>query len=272
MTGRLRAVAIYRGLLWMLVWRDLRVRYKHAALGAAWAVVPPLLTMAVFAVVFRQALGLEDDALTGQVSAPYPVFALTGVLAWNYFASSLTGAVTSLVANRPLLTKIQFPREVFPFAAVGGALIDLFVAGAAFAGIVAWYHFTTGWRFHFHWTLLFVPVVLLVQSMLTAGLALLSAMGNLFYRDVGFILRSILPLWMFVTNVVYDLRTAGPRWGSVLSLNPLTPIISAYRDCLFAGRLPQWGMFSYAAGVSLLLLAGAWAWFHVRQAEFAENV
>lgn len=267
-----REIVTYRDLLWMLVWRDLCVRYKHAALGAAWAVLPPLLTMAVFAVVFRQALALPDETLTGAVRAPYPLFALCGVLAWNFFASSISGAVSSLVAHRPLLTKIQFPREVFPFAAVGTALFDLMVSSAAFVALAAWYHFTTDWKFTPHATLLFLPVVLFVQLTLTAGLSLLAAMGNLYYRDVGFILRAILPLWMFMTNVVYDLRTAGPRWGSLLNLNPLTPIISAYRDCLFAGRLPEPIPFGYACGVSAVMLAAAWLWFHKREYDFAENV
>lgn len=272
MTSRspIREVIAYRELLWMLVWRDIRVRYKHSLLGAAWAIIPPLATTLVFVGVFCHALKVPTQSLTGYEHVPYPIFALAGIVPWTYFASALSGAVGSLVTNRPLLTKIRFPREVFPFAAVGSALVDFVVAGLAFAGMVGWYAWRGEWAVDLSWSLAFVPLIVLVQTTLLAGLSLLLAMGNVFYRDVGFILRSILPLLMFVTNVVYDFKGLGPRWQFIVNLNPLTPIIAAYRQCLLAGHLPDPRTFSYAAGVAALSLIVGWAWYHRAEHAFAE--
>ncbi len=263
-------IVAYRELLWMLVWRDIRVRYKHSLLGAAWAIIPPLATTLVFVAVFCHALKVPARALTGYEQVPYPLFALAGVVPWTYFAAALSGAVGCLVVNRPLLTKIRFPREVFPFAAVGSAMVDFCVAAIAFAGVAGWYAWRGEWVIQPSWALAFLPLIVLVQTTLLAGLALLLAMGNAFYRDIGFILRSMLPLLMFVTNVVYDFSGLGPRWRVIANLNPLTPIIAAYRQCLLAGRFPDALTFSYAAGVALLTLVVGWAWYHRAEHAFAE--
>lgn len=263
-------VVAYRELLWMLVWRDIRVRYKHSLLGAAWAIIPPLATTLVFVVVFCHALKVPPQSLTGFESVPYPLFALAGILPWTYFASAVSGAVGSLVTNRPLLTKIRFPREVFPFAAVGSALIDFCVAAVAFAVVAGWYAWRGEWSFHFGWPLAFVPLVMMVQTTLLAGISLLLAMGNVFYRDVGFVLRSLLPLLMFVTNVVYDFRGIGPRWRLLVNLNPLTPIITAYRRCLLADQFPDPRTFGYASGAAALTLIVGWLWYHRSEHVFAE--
>lgn len=271
-TSCVRELVDYRELLWMLIWRDIRVRYKHSLLGTAWAILPPLAMMAVFTVVFRRALDIESTALTGQDRVPYPLFALAGVVPWTFFSNALTSAVNALVANRPMLTKIQFPREVFPFAAVGSALVDFFVSVGAMVGLMIWYSATTGWRFQPQVSLAFLPVVLAVQVALTAGLSLLLAMGNLYFRDIGFILRAILPLWLFGTNVVYELHASGSRLQVLLNINPLTPIIDAYRACLFRGQLPDPAAFAYASTVAFLTLAVGWLWFHRLEFEFAEHV
>jgi len=265
-----REVVAYRELLWMLVWRDIRVRYKHSILGAAWAIIPPLATTLVFVGVFCHALKVPAASLTGYEHAPYPLFALAGIVPWTYFASALSGAVGSLVTNRPLLTKIRFPREVFPFAAVGSALLDFLVAAAAAGAVAAWYAWRGQWAVPPLWALAFVPFIVLVQTTLLAGLSLLLAMGNVFYRDVGFILRSLLPLLMFATNVVYDFGQLGPRWRLLVNLNPMTPIISAYRGCLLAGRLPDPLTFSYATTAAALALIIGWGWYHRAEHEFAE--
>lgn len=271
-TSAWREVVAYRELLWMLIWRDVRVRYKHTALGAAWAILPPLLTMAVFSLVFQRTLGLETQTLTGQSRIPYPLFAMVGLVAWSFFANSLNGAVTSLVGNRPLLTKIHFPREVFPIAAVGSGLVDFVVSCLAFALLAVVYHATTPWRFELQSTLVLLPIVAMVQLVWICGLSMLLAMGNLFYRDVGFIVRAALPLWMFVTNVAYELRPSGTIAGLLVAANPMTAIIRAYRDCLFEGRAPDPIGFGCAAVLGVATLALAARWFHRLEFRFAEIV
>lgn len=270
---RLSTLYRYRELIWMLAWRDIRVRYKHSALGAAWAVVPPLAMMAIFTFVFGSVINLDNSKLTGDAVLPYPLFAFSGLVPWTFFANGLTVAIASLVANRQLVTKIYFPREVFPIASIASAFVDFLIASCMLVLMAMVFHFLpNGWSFHFHWTLSLVPVVVLVQIVFMLGLGLLLSMANLFYRDIGFIFRSIIQLWMFVTCVVYQLE-ASAGWKQVLiQLNPMTPIIRAYRDCLILGRVPFDLPFLGATGVAIMFLLVGWWWFRRREYDFAENI
>ena len=270
---RLRTLYRYRELLWMLAWRDIRVRYKHSVLGAAWAVLPPLATMLIFTFVFGSVIDMDKHKLTGSSTLPYPLFAFSGLVPWMFFANGLTAAVNSLVNNRQLVTKIYFPREVFPLAAVAAALVDFLIASIVLVALAAVFHFlSSGWAYQFHWTVLLAPVVIGVQIALMVGMSLLLSMANLFYRDVGFIFRSVIQLWMFVTCVVYQLEATSGWKRAIIQLNPMTPIIRGYRDCLIMGRSPFDAAFYGAAAVSLAFLLVGWWWFRRREDDFAENI
>jgi lipopolysaccharide transport system permease protein len=270
---RLHTLYQYRELLGMLAWRDIRVRYKHSVLGAAWAVIPPLATMLIFTFVFGSVINLDKQKLTGSQTLPYPIFAFSGLVPWMFFANGLTAAVGSLVTNRQLVTKIYFPREVFPLAAVASAFVDFLIASGMLVALAAAYYFMPyGWSYQFHWTVALVPIVVGVQIALMVGLALLLSMANLFYRDVGFVFRSAIQLWMFVTCVVYQLEATSGWKRVVVQLNPVTPIIRAYRDCLIHGRSPFDGAFCGAAAVSIMFLIVGWWWFRRREDDFAENI
>lgn len=270
-----RAAALYRyrGLMWMLAWRDIRVRYKHSVLGAAWAVMPPLLTMLIFTFVFGTVIDISSEKLTGEATLPYSLFAFSGLVPWMLFANGMTSAIGSLVANRALVTKIYFPREVFPLAAIGSALVDFLIASGVLIALASCLHLAdNGWNYRFTWTVLCVPVVVGVQIMFMVGLGLLLSMANLFYRDVGFLFRSIIQLWMFVTCVVYQLQATAGWKQALIQMNPMTPIIRAYRDCLILGRSPfDLAFFGAAAVSAILMLVGAW-WFRRREFDFAENI
>ncbi len=271
--GRLAMLYRYRELLWMLAWRDIRVRYKHSLLGAAWAVLPPLATMLVFTFVFGSVIGLDRQKLTGELLLPYPLFAFSGLVPWTFFAGGMTVAVNSLVANRQLVTKVYFPREVFPIASVLSAFVDFVIASAILAALTAVFHFlSNGWSYSFHWAIFLLPLVVAVQIMFMIGLSLLLSMANLFYRDVGFIFRSVIQLWMFVTCVVYQLEASAGWKRVIIQLNPMTPIVRAYRDCLILGRSPFDAAFCGAAIVSLVLMLMGWWWFRRREDDFAENI
>jgi len=270
---RIRELVRYRQLMWMLAWRDIRVRYKHSILGAAWAVVPPAAMMAIFTFVFGEVVEVERQRLTGNDSLPYSLFAFSGLVPWMFFANGLTGAIGSLVANRPLVTKIYFPREVFPLSAIVSAFLDFVIASFVLIILAALLHFyPNGWHFHASWTMLLIPFVVLVQVAFMAGVGLLLSMANLFYRDVGFLFRSIIQLWMFVTCVVYQLEATAPWKRILIQLNPMTPIIRAYRDCLIHGESPFDGPFAYATLVSIVSVTVGWWWFRKREFEFAENI
>jgi ABC-type polysaccharide/polyol phosphate export permease len=196
----------------------------------------------------------------------YPVFAYCGLAAWNFFASALKFSVTSLTSNTTLVTKVYFPREIFPLSALIVSLVDFAVALVPLVAIMAWYHVGLTPA------VLLLPVVLAVHVMFTAGIALLVAMGNLFYRDVKYLFEIVLTVWMFVSSVVYPVDLVGGWMGALLQLNPITPILDAYRKVLLLGESPFTPAFGAAAALALLTLAVAWISFHRAEFEFAENV
>jgi ABC-type polysaccharide/polyol phosphate export permease len=248
-----------RELLFELAARDLRIRYKQTLLGAAWALFTPLVMMLVFTQIFARVAKID----TGDV--PYPIFVYCGLLPWQFFSGSLKGSVESLTRNSRLVTKIYMPREVFPLAQILSSFVDFLVAGVVLAGLMAWYGYPP------KWTMLALPLVVLVQFQIIVGLSLLLSMANLFYRDVKYIFEVVLLMWMFATSVVYPIRLDG-RWGSILALNPMTPVIDAYRSTLLLGELPDAAGFGYAAAVGLALVVVAFRWFHESEYLFAENI
>ncbi len=259
----------YRQLLVSLTWRDLRVRYKQTLLGMGWAMLLPLAMMLIFTFVFTRAVKVVDGM---GLSMPYPLFAYLGLVPWAFFSASLTGCVSSLVSNRNLVTKVNFPREVFPLSTIGSAFVDFLVAGSVLVGLVAYFHLTSKWDFAFHWSLCFLPVVILVQLVFTAGLGLLLAMGNLFYRDVRQVTGVAVQLWMFVTCVLYPLPQDGSWFARCVWLNPMTPIIAAYRACIAEGLVPLDSRFVYATVVAGVTLIVGWACFRRWSHRFAECI
>ena len=259
----------YRHLWWSLTWRDLRVRYKQSLLGIAWAVLVPLSTALVFTFVFTRAVNVVGSM---GIDMPYVLFAYIGLAPWTFFSASLNGGVNSLVANRSLVTKVYFPREVFPLSAIGSSFIDFCVAQTVLCGLLAYFCLFTPWNYSPPSTLLLLPVVLGVQIVLTAGLAMLLAMANLFYRDVRQVFGVVINLWMFLTCVVYPLPTDGSRLGWLVAVNPMTPIIEGYRNCIVYGRSPFTGRFLFAAVLSVTVFALGWWYFRRKAYRFAECI
>lgn len=249
----------YRELLLTMTRRDLLLRYKQTIMGFGWSILMPVTYMIVFSLIFTRVVKLETGA-------PYPIYAYAGLLPWNFFASSLRFAVGSLTSNSTLVTKVYFPREILPFSIILVSLVDFAVGAIVLAGLMAWY------GVGLHWTVLLLPVVVLVQILFTAGVTLLLAMGNLFFRDVKYLLEILITLWMFATSVVYPVDRIGGQLGGLLGLNPMTPIIEAYRAILLHGTLPAAGPFAWAAAVSVVLLAVSWLAFHRAEFRFAENI
>jgi len=259
----------YRQLLVSLTWRDVRVRYKQSILGFAWALLVPVCMMAVFTVVLGGHVGPTID---GARPVPYPLYVLSGLLPWMFFSSAINGCVNSLVANRNLVTKVYFPREVFPLSCIGSALVDLLLGATALVGLLAWYAANGTWGFQMSAALMFVPVLLVVQIALTAGLGMLLAMGNLFYRDVRQMTSVLLPLWMFISGVVIP-PPARETWsGWLLAWNPLTPLIENYRRCVLHGSAPNTGELMYVSLAAAVLLAGGWLVFQRSAPRFAECI
>lgn len=251
-----------------LAWRDLRVRYKQSLLGVAWAVLLPLSMMLVFTFVFTRAIGAAAPA----VGMPYALYAYAGLLPWTLLTSGLSGCVASLVANRNLVTKVYFPREAFPFSCVAGSLVDFVIASVVLVALMVYFHVTGEWHFTPSASLLLLPLVLVVQVMFMLGAGLLLAMGNLFYRDVRQIYGVGIQLLMFVSAVVVPVPADGSLLARAMSVNPLVGIITAYRDCLLHGRLPDGGSLVYAAVFSAMLLIVGLITFRRASHRFAECI
>jgi len=239
----------FHDLLVSLTWRDIRVRYKQSVLGIAWAVLLPLSMMLVFTFVFTRAI---DARQVLSVDMPYALYAYSGLVPWTFFSAGLGGCVTSLVANRNLVTKVYFPREVFPVACIAGAFVDFCVAMTVLFGLIGYFQWTGAWRFDPTPALAFVPIVIVVQVTLTVGLGMMLAMANLFYRDVRQVFGVAIQLAMFVSAVVVPVPADGSLLARVIGVNPLVPIIGAYRDCIMFGRLPDMTAFSYSAVVAAI--------------------
>jgi lipopolysaccharide transport system permease protein len=258
-----------RSVLWNLALREIRVRYKQSFLGVAWALFVPLAMMLTFTLVFGKVMNLTGSF---QLSMPYPIFLYIGLLPWTFFAQSVGQATNSLVAHRNLVTKIYFPREVLPLSVILSCLFDFAVAASLLAGLVAWYDLFTPWTFTFHWTILWVPAIFLIQLVLTAALGLWLSMANLFYRDVKYLVTVGLQLGMFLTNVVYPLHAANPTLQALVNANPMTPIIDAYRRALIQGASPDPVPFLIATSISVLLLLTGWWIFDRAEPGFAESI
>lgn len=250
----------YVELLSALVRRDLSLRYQNSFMGFGWAVFAPLLQMLIFSVVFTRVVPLDTGG------TPYPVYAYVGLWSWNLFAASLRFAGTSLTANPNLVTKVYFPREILPFSAVLVSLFDFAVASTVL-GLLMWYY-----GIEVGWSIAFIPVIVVVQLAFTVGLALLVSMAHLFYTDVKHIFELVLTVWMFATAVLYPVERIGGTLGRVLQVNPMTPIIDAYRDVLLRGTLPEAAPFTAAAAVAFLTFLVSWILFHRAEFRFAEEI
>lgn len=249
----------FRELLYQMTRRDLLLRYKQSIMGFGWAVFMPLVNTAVFSVIFTRVAPLDVDI-------PYPLFAYSGLLAWNFTASSLRFAVSSLTSNASLVTKVFFPREIFPISAVLVSLVDFLVGASVLIALMVYYHVapTTA--------LIALPWVLAVHVIFTAAISLLLAMGNLFYRDVKYLFELVVTVWMFLSAVLYPVSNVGGLTGRVMALNPMTPILEGYRDVILRGRVPDPSAFLGTTVLSIVMLAVAWIIFHRAEYDFAENV
>lgn len=249
----------FRELLYQMTRRDLLLRYKQTVMGFGWAIFMPLVNTVVFSVIFTRVAPLNMDM-------PYPLFAFCGLLAWNFSASSFRFAVNSLTSNSNLVTKVYFPREIFPISAVMVSVVDFAVGATVLVAMMIYY------RIMPTAAIAALPLVFLVHVIFTLAVSLVLAMANLFYRDVKYLFELVLTIWMFTSAVLYPVNNVGGKTGMLMSLNPMTPIIDGYRDVLLRGHFPNSTAFLFTTIMSVVLLAVSWVVFHRAEYEFAENV
>jgi lipopolysaccharide transport system permease protein len=245
----------YRELLYFLVWRDVKVRYKQTVFGAAWALLQPLLLMLIFTFFFSRLAGIRTDV-------PYPLFAYAGLLPWVFFAHAVTNSGYSLIVSTNLITKVYFPRLLIPMAAVAACLVDLAIAFVLLVVLMIYYQVGP----HLEVLLLPLAVGLLTLVSFSVG-SLLSAL-NVKYRDIRYVMPFLIQIWMFASPVIYPVPN---RWRWLLALNPLTGIIESFRAA-FLGLPTDWPTIAISAAITLVLLFIAVVTFGRMERGFADVI
>ena len=250
----------YRELFYFLAWRDVKVRYKQAALGAAWAVLQPLLSMIVFSVLFGRLAGIPTDGI------PYPLFAYCALLPWTYFSGALSLGGNSLVTNANLLTKVYFPRILLPASSALSGLLDFAIGSVFLVVLMAYYHVQP--TFH----LLLYPVFIGALWFLALGLSMWLAALNVRYRDIKHAIPFLIQLLLFVTPVIYPTTFVPLRFRPLLALNPLTGIIEGFRSSVFPGPRLDSALIVTSAIVTMAIFVTGLMYFRRTERTFADIV
>jgi lipopolysaccharide transport system permease protein len=250
----------YRELLYFFAWRDIKVRYRQAAFGAAWAVVQPLLNMIIFTLLFGRVAHFQSGDI------PYPIFVYCGLLPWTYFSGVLGVASMSLVNNDPLLTKVYFPRSLLPAGSVLAGLLDFVIGSFLLVGLMFYYHVRAGWA------LLLSPLVILVMVLLTMGVSLVTAALNVRYRDVRYALPFLIQVWMYATPIVYPATMVPQRFRLILALNPCWGIVDGLRACLFPGQPFNFELMGTSIAVAIIIFVLGAYYFRRAEKSFADVI
>jgi lipopolysaccharide transport system permease protein len=231
----------YRELLFFLTWRDVKVRYKQTALGAAWAILQPLFMMIIFTIFFGRLAAVDSAGI------PYPVFALAGLVPWTFFSNSITASGNSLVGSANLITKVYFPRLIVPAAAMLAGLVDFVLAFGLLCLLMLYYQIVPTIQ------ILFLPVLVVLTALFSLGVGTWFSALNVKYRDVRFALPFLIQLWLFLSSVILPSTAIPTKWRWLLLLNPMSGIIEGYRAALFG--LPfDWPALGIASGLTILTL------------------
>jgi lipopolysaccharide transport system permease protein len=257
----LRELWDYREVLYFLTWREFKVRYKQAALGVAWAILQPLLTMVIFSVIFGQLAKLPSDG------TPYPVFSYVALLPWNFFASALTRAGISLVSNSNLITKVYFPRLLIPLSALTAGLVDFAISFVILLGLMIYYGIAPTWN------VIWLPLLLLLAFITSLAVSLWLSALNVQFRDVQYAIPFLVQAWMYASPVAYStgLIPAHGLWRIIYGLNPMAGVIQGFRWALLGGSPPDTLLAISTIMVLVLLLTGL-VYFKKMEKSFADVV
>ncbi len=254
----------YRELLYFLVWRDVKVRYKQTVLGVLWVVLQPLISMAIFTVLF----GVLLKVPTGD--APYPVFAYAGLLPWSYFSSALTRSSASVVGSAHLISKVYFPRLIIPLAAVLACLVDFAVSFVVLLVVMLFYGILPTAA------VLVLPALVLLAMITALGFGVWLSALNVRYRDVGYLVPFLVQIWMYLTPVVYGSSIVPERFRFLLSLNPMTGVVEGFRWALLGQSFGD-GHFSLpllaiSTGIAVLVLVSGAFYYRTTERDFADVI
>lgn len=249
-----------RELLYFFVWRDIKVRYKQTAIGAAWAVIQPFMTMVVFSLFFGKLAKMDSHGL------PYPIFYYSALLPWMYFAAAVQNATNVVVEQQRVITKVYFPRLVLPISAVVSGLLDFGISFVVFLGMMAYYRIVPGPA------ILLFPCFLLLAVLTALGVGLWLSALNAIYRDVRYVIPFLVQFWLFASPVAYPSSLVPERWRWLYGLNPMAGVIEGFRWALTGHGQPPNLMLAVSAGMVLVLVASGLAFFHRMEGTIADVV
>jgi len=251
----------YRELFYFLAWRDILVRYKQTAIGIAWALIRPFLTMIVFTVVFGTLAKLPDEGV------PYPILVFAAMLPWQFFANSLSECSNSLITNSNLISKVYFPRLIVPTSAVVVSFVDFMISGMILLGLMAWYDFVPSWR------ILTLPLFILIAVAAALGAGLWLASLNVQYRDFRFIVPFIVQFGLYISPVGFSSSVVPEKWRLLYSVNPMVGVIDGFRWAILGGEAQlYWPGFVLSVGlVALVFVSGVW-YFRKMERTFADVI
>jgi lipopolysaccharide transport system permease protein len=257
----LRDLWVYRELIFFMVWRDVKVKYKQTMLGMSWAVIQPVMTMLVFTFLFGKVAKLPTDGI------PYPVFSFTALLPWGLFVTALNQGSRSLVAHNNMVTKIYFPRLILPMSSVFSGLVDFAIAFVILIVLMIYYKVTPAWNLI--WTL---PLFLLLAIITALGVALWLSAINVKYRDVNQALPFLTQFWLFATPVAYSSSVISDKWQLVYSLNPMAGVVNGFRWAMLgSGNGPDAALW-VSVGISILVLVTGLFYFRSTERTFADTI
>lgn len=250
----------YRELLYFLVWRDIKVRYKQTVLGAAWAILQPFLTMIVFSIFFGQLAKLPSDGI------PYPIFAYTALLPWQLFAHSVTQSAESLVTNQQLITKVYFPRLVIPLAAIMSGTVDFVISFLVLLGLMFYYGITPTVA------IITLPLFLILALATALGVGLWLSVLNVRYRDVRYTIPFLVQIWLFITPVVYSSTLVPAKWRVLYGLNPMAGVVEGFRWALLGKTNFSLPIVCASSTIVVVLVLGGLYYFRRMEKSFADIV
>jgi len=249
----------FRELAYILVWRDVKVRYKQTILGAAWAIFQPFVSMVVFSVFFGSLVKVPSDNL------PYPIFVYAGLLPWTFFSNGLGRASTSLHSEAHMISKIYFPRILVPLSSLGAGILDLAISLVIMFGMMAYYHIYPGVS-----VLMLAPLMLMIL-LVSVGMGVLLATLSVAYRDVKYITPFLIQLWMYASPVIYPVSIVPQKWRWLLAFNPMSSMIDGCRSAFF-GKPFDWASLGISLAVSLALVACGLLYFNAAERRFADII
>ena len=257
---RLGALWRSRELLYFLVWRDVKVRYKQTLLGAAWAILQPVLTMVVFSIFFGKLARMPSDGV------PYPLFAYVALVPWTFFANGLTLSSNSLVANQTLLRKVYFPRLVIPVSAVMAGLIDFGIAFVVLLGLAVRYGVSPTAN------MIWLPALVLLALVTALGVGLWFAALNVLYRDIQYVVPFLVQVWLYATPIVYPSSLVPERWRALYAINPMVGVVEGFRWALLGTGTAPGPMILVSAIAALATLVGGLFFFRRMEKSFSDVV